>query len=76
MNCGLCVVVAEVRQTCTLTHEHVSFLQLLDELEDKMTQGGIIVDYHGCDFFPERWFDIVFVLRTSNTILYDRLTNR
>jgi len=34
------------------------------------------VDYHGCDFFPERWFDIVFVLRTNNTILYERLEQR
>lgn len=41
-----------------------------------MRDGGKIVDYHGADFFPERWFDIVFVLRTDNTILYDRLRNR
>ncbi|OBS66694.1 hypothetical protein A6R68_04759, partial [Neotoma lepida] len=34
-----------------------------------MREGGVIVDYHGCDFFPERWFHIVFVLRTDNTIL-------
>ena len=30
----------------------------------------------GCDFFPERWFDIVFVLRTNNTVLYERLEQR
>lgn len=41
-----------------------------------MSEGGKIVDYHGADFFPERWFDIVFVLRTDNTILYDRLKER
>lgn len=41
-----------------------------------MSQGGKIVDYHGSDFFPERWFDIVFVLRTNNTSLYDRLSAR
>ena len=41
-----------------------------------MSEGGVIVDYHGCDFFPERWFDIVFVLRTDNSILYNRLTQR
>lgn len=45
-------------------------------MEDQMAEGGKIVDYHGCDFFPERWFDIVFVLRTNNTSLYDRLTKR
>lgn len=41
-----------------------------------MAEGGKIVDYHGCDFFPERWFDIIFVLRTNNTTLYDRLSKR
>lgn len=41
-----------------------------------MEEGGKIVDYHGCDFFPQRWFDIVFILRTDNTALYDRLVNR
>lgn len=41
-----------------------------------MQDGGKIVDYHGAEFFPERWFDIVFVLRADNTILYDRLSAR
>ncbi|XP_049816019.1 adenylate kinase isoenzyme 6 isoform X1 [Schistocerca nitens] len=50
--------------------------RVLDEMEDKMAEGGKIVDYHSCDFFPERWFDIVFVLRTDNTVLYDRLVQR
>ncbi|XP_076177608.1 adenylate kinase isoenzyme 6 isoform X2 [Ptiloglossa arizonensis] len=50
--------------------------KLLDQMEGLMYEGGKIVDYHGADFFPERWFDIVFVLRTDNTILYDRLKNR
>lgn len=49
---------------------------MVDELEDRMVEGGVIVDYHGCDLFPERWFDIVFVLRTDNTQLYTRLENR
>ena len=44
-------------------------LQVIDELEDRMQEGGVMVEYHGCDFFPERWFDAVFVLRTDNTIL-------
>ncbi|XP_073200446.1 adenylate kinase isoenzyme 6 isoform X2 [Lepidochelys kempii] len=50
--------------------------RVIDELEDKMNEGGVIVDYHGCDFFPERWFHIVFVLRTENSFLYDRLESR
>ena len=53
-----------------------SHVKVLDELEEVMSEGGNIVDYHGCDFFPERWFDIVFVLRTDNTILYNRLEKR
>nr|CAB3220767.1 adenylate kinase isoenzyme 6-like [Phallusia mammillata] len=50
--------------------------RLIDELEEQMAEGGNIVDYHSCDFFPERWFDIVFVLRTDNSILYERLQRR
>lgn len=49
---------------------------LCDELEDQMTRGGNIVDFHSVNFFPERWFDLVLVLRTDNTILYDRLQKR
>jgi len=50
--------------------------RVMDELEPRMADGGAILEYHGCDFFPERWFDAVFVLRTDNTILYDRLKAR
>ena len=31
--------------------------KVLDEMEDMMESGGVIVDYHGCDFFPERCAD-------------------
>jgi len=51
-------------------------IQVIDELEERMSKGGNIVDYHSCEFFPERWFDIVFVLRTDNSILYKRLQQR
>jgi len=50
--------------------------KVCDELEDKMVNGGNIVDFHSNDFFPERWFDLVIVLVTDNTILYDRLEKR
>ncbi|XP_060047229.1 adenylate kinase isoenzyme 6 isoform X1 [Erinaceus europaeus] len=50
--------------------------RVVDELENQMREGGVIVDYHGCDFFPERWFHIVFVLRTDNSVLYKRLETR
>jgi len=57
--------------------DHLLFIvQLLDAMEPMMASGGKIVDYHSNEFFPERWFDIVFVLRTDNTILYDRLVSR
>lgn len=50
--------------------------RLIDEIDEQMREGGNIVEYHSCDFFPERWFDIVFVLRTDNSILYKRLEKR
>lgn len=54
--------------------------KLLDELEELFDQeapeGGLVIDYHACEFFPERWFDLVLVLRCSNTVLFDRLKAR
>lgn len=50
--------------------------QICDELEDVMEEGGVIVDYHGADLFPERWFDLVLVLRSDNSVLYGRLEGR
>ncbi len=48
-----------------------------DELEPLMsTRGGIILEFHSCDFFPERWFQLVVLLRCDNTQLYDRLQAR
>ncbi|KAJ1490030.1 AAA domain-containing protein [Baffinella frigidus] len=47
-----------------------------DELEEQMTNGGNVVDFHTCDFFPERWFDLVVVLRCDNEKLYPRLEAR
>lgn len=50
--------------------------RLLDELENDMTNGGNVVDFHGSEMFPERWFDLVVVLRTDNAVLYKRLEQR
>ncbi|NXK42073.1 KAD6 kinase, partial [Piprites chloris] len=50
--------------------------RVIDELEHRMGEGGVVLDYHGCDFFPERWFHVVLVLRTDNSLLYDRLQSR
>ena len=54
----------------------VAAAQVCDALEDLMAEGGMVVDHHGCDFFPERWFDLVIVLQTDNTLLYERLERR
>ncbi|KAL4857829.1 4-hydroxy-3-methylbut-2-en-1-yl diphosphate synthase (ferredoxin) [Chlorella vulgaris] len=50
--------------------------KVCDALEDLMAEGGCLVDYHGCDFFPERWFDLVVVLQADNTVLWERLEKR
>eukprot|EP00954_Amorphochlora_amoebiformis_P004624 359729-Amorphochlora_amoeboformis.AAC.3 len=50
--------------------------KVCDELEEIMIKGANIVDFHTCDFFPERWFHLVVVLRTSNEVLYPRLEKR
>lgn len=42
-----------------------------------MSAGGVVLDMHSMiGFFPERWFDLVLVLRTDNSILYSRLEKR
>lgn len=41
-----------------------------------MNAGGNVVDTHTVDYFPERWFDLVIVLRASTESVYDRLSAR
>lgn len=51
--------------------------KVLDMLEEKMEKSrGYLIDYHSSEFFPERWFDAVFILTTSTEVLYDRLSER
>ncbi|KAF2742254.1 P-loop containing nucleoside triphosphate hydrolase protein [Sporormia fimetaria CBS 119925] len=54
--------------------------KLLDHLETITpsipNEGGYIIDWHACDLFPERWIDLVIVLRCDSSVLYDRLTGR
>jgi len=47
-----------------------------DYIEPIMATRNNIVDYHSCGFFPERWFDLIVVLRCDNDILYPRLESR
>lgn len=52
--------------------------RLLDEMEPSMSgiKGGNIVDFHSSELFPERWFDLVLVLKAGNTAVFDRLKAR
>lgn len=50
--------------------------KVLDSLENEVKNGGYIFDFYGPDLLPEDWVDIVFVARTENKVLYDRLTAR
>ena len=50
--------------------------KLCDVMEPILAEGGCIVDFHSPEFFPERWFELVLVLRTNTEVLFDRLENR
>lgn len=41
-----------------------------------MLEGGNVAEYHSCEFFPERWFQVVFVVRCNTDILFQRLEDR
>ncbi|CED83948.1 Predicted nucleotide kinase/nuclear protein involved oxidative stress response [Phaffia rhodozyma] len=47
-----------------------------EDSEAYLSKGGIILDHHTCDMFPERWADLVLVLRCDNKILWERLESR
>ncbi|GAA5906991.1 hypothetical protein JCM5296_003903 [Sporobolomyces johnsonii] len=50
--------------------------KLLDELEIVQQSGAKILDWHTCDMFPERWIDLVVVLRCDHSQLWSRLEKR
>lgn len=50
--------------------------KLVDELEPIVAKGGVILDWHTCDVYPERWVDLVVVLRCNHTLLWERLEKR
>lgn len=51
--------------------------QVVDELEPLVDAGGgLILDWHTCDAFPERWIDLVVVLQCNHTQLWNRLEAR
>jgi len=50
--------------------------KLLDYLEPVMAEGGQVAEYHSSEFFPERWFQAVYVVRCDSNILFKRLEER
>ncbi|POY71328.1 hypothetical protein BMF94_5640 [Rhodotorula taiwanensis] len=50
--------------------------KLLDELELVQQAGAKVIDWHTCDLFPERWIDLVLVLRCDHSQLWARLEKR
>lgn len=50
--------------------------QLLSVITPQLQKGGNVCDFHTPYVFPEELIDIVLVLRTDNTILYNRLEQR
>lgn len=53
-------------------------LDLLEGILDKAAEEGVgvVIDFHMPVIFPERWFDLVLVLRTKTELLFDRLVAR
>lgn len=41
-----------------------------------MQEGGNVAEYHSSEFFPERFFQVVFVVRCDTNILFKRLEER
>lgn len=55
--------------------------RLLDAVEalisDGDGEGGWVIDWHACDLFPERWVDLVVVLRCEDTkVFWSRMEER
>eukprot|EP00760_Papus_ankaliazontas_P005409 PhM_4_TR12548/c0_g1_i1/m.58379/K18532/AK6, FAP7; adenylate kinase len=50
--------------------------RLLDHLETVVADGGVVLDFHSCELYPERWVDLVLVLSAKTEVLFDRLRAR
>ncbi|SPO46653.1 related to FAP7 - involved in the oxidative stress response [Moesziomyces antarcticus] len=50
--------------------------QAKQQSEEDEERGGLVLDWHTCDVWPERWVDLVVVLRCDHTVLWDRLEKR
>lgn len=49
---------------------------VLDYLEPLMQSGKVLLEHHSSEWFPERWFSRVVVLRCTTNQLYQRLEAR
>ncbi|PKI85751.1 adenylate kinase [Malassezia vespertilionis] len=41
-----------------------------------VSRGGLVLDWHSCDAWPERWVDLAVVLRSDHQLLWKRLEKR
>ena len=57
----------DAQNNCSIFDED----KVVDYLDNIIGQGGYVVDFHGSDFFPERYFDCVIVLLCDNKFLYN-----
>eukprot|EP00172_Hildenbrandia_rubra_P002210 Plantae.Rhodophyta-Hildenbrandia_rubra.ctg291.p2 GENE.Plantae.Rhodophyta-Hildenbrandia_rubra.ctg291~~Plantae.Rhodophyta-Hildenbrandia_rubra.ctg291.p2 ORF type:complete len:182 (-),score=23.96 Plantae.Rhodophyta-Hildenbrandia_rubra.ctg291:2456-3001(-) len=62
----------DVARKCHILNEDA----VLDALEPLMATGGVLLEHHSCDWFPERWIQLVVILRADTEVLYDRLMER
>jgi adenylate kinase len=60
----------------TLIFDDDKVVDYLEDVMDIHKHRNTIVDFHTSDFFPERWFDLVIVLRTSAGPHYERLAQK
>ncbi|SPC66601.1 related to FAP7 - involved in the oxidative stress response [Ustilago sp. UG-2017b] len=51
-------------------------LQAAKHSQESEERGGLILDWHTCDVWPERWIDLVVVLRCDHGVLWERLEKR
>jgi adenylate kinase len=64
----------EQRDSWILDEDEI--VDAIEELLQEKPDIHLLLDYHGCDFWPCDWIAGVFVMRTDNTKLYERLEDR
>lgn len=50
--------------------------QAKEQGDEGEQRGGLVLDWHTCDVWPERWVDLVVVLRCDHSVLWERLEKR